>query len=176
VINSQGDNPRNTHRKDREKVYISVGEWKMIKSTVNHGTTVPADSLREVLMGYQYARHQHKKQVLQENSELRRNHKPNSAANGTQWEEHSDTSQSSEERHREPKHNRRRVERPRKESHMQNINSSFLTVDEIGSIMPEMPEAALVAAQACLLNAARTGRSTRKHASGCHKRSRIDRR
>jgi hypothetical protein len=52
VINSQGDNPGNSHKKEREKVYVSAGEWKMIKSAVNHGTKVPADSRREVLMGY----------------------------------------------------------------------------------------------------------------------------
>jgi hypothetical protein len=57
VINSQGDNPGNTHRKEREKVYVSAREWKMLKSAVNHGTAVPADSQREVLMGYQYALH-----------------------------------------------------------------------------------------------------------------------
>jgi hypothetical protein len=68
VINSQGDNPRNTHRKEREKVYVSAGEWKMIKSAVNNGMAVPADSRREVLMGYQYALHQHKKQLLHEES------------------------------------------------------------------------------------------------------------
>jgi hypothetical protein len=82
----------------------------MIKSAVNHGMVVPADSLREVLMGYQNALHQHKKQVWQEESELRRNHKFNSAANRTQWEECSDTSQSSEERQHETKHNRGSVE------------------------------------------------------------------
>jgi hypothetical protein len=81
VINSQGDNPRNTHRKEREKVYVLAGEWKVIKSAVNHGTTVPADSRREVLMGYQYALHQHKKQLLREESELRRNYESNSCNN-----------------------------------------------------------------------------------------------
>jgi hypothetical protein len=32
-------------------------------SAINHGTEVPANSRREVLMGYQYALHQHKKEV-----------------------------------------------------------------------------------------------------------------
>jgi hypothetical protein len=123
----------------------------MIKSAVNHGTAVPVDSRREVLMGYKYALHQHKKQLHQEESELRRNHEFNSTTNITQWEERSDTSQSSEERHHEPKHNRGRVERPGKEYHTQNLNSSFLTVDEAESIMPETPKEALVAAQANLL-------------------------
>jgi hypothetical protein len=35
-----------------EKVYVSAGEWKMIKSAFNHGTIVPADFQREVLLGY----------------------------------------------------------------------------------------------------------------------------
>jgi hypothetical protein len=61
VINSQGDNQGNNHGKEREKVYVSTGEWKMIKSAVNCGTTVLADSRREVLMGYEYALHEHKK-------------------------------------------------------------------------------------------------------------------
>jgi hypothetical protein len=47
VINSQGDNPRNTHRKERGKVYVSAREWKMIKSVVNHDTTVPMDSRKK---------------------------------------------------------------------------------------------------------------------------------
>jgi hypothetical protein len=99
VINSQGDNPGNIHRKERKEVYVSAGEWKMIKLAVNHGTIVPVDSQREVLMGYQYALHQHKKQLLHGKSELRRNHESKSVANRTQWEERSDTSQSSEEKH-----------------------------------------------------------------------------
>jgi hypothetical protein len=57
VINSQGDNQGNNHRKEKEKVYVSAGEWRMIKTAVNHGMAIPADSRREVLMGYQYALH-----------------------------------------------------------------------------------------------------------------------
>jgi hypothetical protein len=79
--------------KEREKVNVSAREWRMIKSVVHHGTAVPVDSRREVLMGYQYALHQHKKQLLQEESKLRRNHEFNSATNRTQWEERSDMSQ-----------------------------------------------------------------------------------
>jgi hypothetical protein len=52
VINTQGGNPGNNHRKEKEKVYVSAGEWKTIISAVNHGIGIPADSRREVLMGY----------------------------------------------------------------------------------------------------------------------------
>jgi predicted solute-binding protein len=80
VVSAQGDNPRNNHRKEKEKVYVSAGEWRMIMSAINHDTGIPADSRREFLMGYQYALHQHKKKLLQEKSELRRSHESNRAS------------------------------------------------------------------------------------------------
>jgi hypothetical protein len=35
-------------------------------SVINHGKEVPANLRREVLMGYQYALHQHKKKLQEE--------------------------------------------------------------------------------------------------------------
>jgi hypothetical protein len=52
--NHSGNKEVNMHV---EKVHVSAGEWRMIMTAVNHGTDVPADSRREVLMGYQYALH-----------------------------------------------------------------------------------------------------------------------
>jgi hypothetical protein len=46
----------------------------MIKAAVNHDAAILADSRREVLMGYQYALHQQKKQLIQERNEIRRRH------------------------------------------------------------------------------------------------------
>jgi hypothetical protein len=43
-----------------------TGEWRIIMSSINHGTEVPTDSRREVLMGYQYVLHQHKKKLREE--------------------------------------------------------------------------------------------------------------
>jgi hypothetical protein len=64
VVNAQGGNPRNNHMKEKEKVYVSAGEWRTIMSAINHITGIPTDSRREVLLGYQYALHQHKKKLL----------------------------------------------------------------------------------------------------------------
>jgi hypothetical protein len=149
IINIQGGNPGRNHRKEKEKVYISTGEWKMIMSAINHDTVIPMDSIREVLTGYQYTLHQHKKKLLEERSELRRSQESNSTSSRLHWEEYNKMSESSEERHREPKHNRRRTEWPRKEDHMKNLNS--LLSDEEEDFMQDTPEAALVAAQAYLL-------------------------
>jgi hypothetical protein len=57
VVNTQVNNPRSNIRKEKEKIYVSTGEWRVIMSAINHGTEVPVDSRREVIMGYQYALH-----------------------------------------------------------------------------------------------------------------------
>jgi hypothetical protein len=57
------NNPRSNSRKEKEKIYVSAGESIVIMSAINHSTEVPADSRREVLMGYQYALHQHKNRL-----------------------------------------------------------------------------------------------------------------
>jgi hypothetical protein len=63
VVNTQVNNPRSNSQKEKEKIYVSAGEWRVIMSAINHSTEVPADARREVLMGYQYALHQHKKRL-----------------------------------------------------------------------------------------------------------------
>jgi hypothetical protein len=67
------------------------------------------------------------------------------------WEEHSNTSHTGGGQHREPELNRNKAERQNRGNHAQNLDSSFLSVDERGNIVPKTPEAALVAAQAYLL-------------------------
>jgi hypothetical protein len=62
-VDSQVDKARSNIKKEKEKIYVSTREWRIIMSAINHGTEVPADSRREVLMGYQYALHQHKKKL-----------------------------------------------------------------------------------------------------------------
>jgi hypothetical protein len=65
-VDLQVDRPGSNSKKEKEKIHVSTGEWRIIMSTINHGTEVPADSRREVLMGYQYALHQHKKKLREE--------------------------------------------------------------------------------------------------------------
>jgi hypothetical protein len=71
MAKAHGDNPENNHRKEKEKIHVLTGEWRKITSAFNHGTTIPADSRRELLMGYQYALHQHKKKLLQEKKRVK---------------------------------------------------------------------------------------------------------
>jgi hypothetical protein len=53
-------------KKEKEKIHVSNGEWRIIMSAINHRTEVPTNSRREVLMGYQYALHQHRKKLRKE--------------------------------------------------------------------------------------------------------------
>jgi hypothetical protein len=79
----------------------------MIMTAINHGTDVPTDSRREVLMGYQYALHQRKKKLRQERDMIMRSSDCNITPSEGYWNEYSNSSKSSMERHRDPKHNRR---------------------------------------------------------------------
>jgi hypothetical protein len=92
-------------------------------SAINHGMEVPANSRREVLMGYQYALHQRRKKLREEKDEFRRSQENNSVSSRAYWDEYSDTSESSRERHRDPKHNRRTTTWAREESRIKSINA-----------------------------------------------------
>jgi hypothetical protein len=107
AIDAQVDKSRSNSKKEKEKIHISTGEWRIIMSAINHGMEVPANSKREVLMGYQYALHQHKKRPREEKDEFRRSQENNSVSSGAYWDEYSEASESSRDKHRDPKHNRR---------------------------------------------------------------------
>jgi hypothetical protein len=104
-------------KKEKEEVHVSAREWRMIMTAINHGTDVPADSRREVLMGYQYALHQRKKKLRQERDMIMRSPDYNSTPSEGYWSEYSNSSESNMERHREPKHNRRTTAQIREESY-----------------------------------------------------------
>jgi hypothetical protein len=73
----------------------------------------------------------------------------NSASSEGYWDEYSDASESSIERRRDPKHNRRTTSQTREKSHTK--SESAHPSDEEEDFVQETPEAALVAAQAYLL-------------------------
>jgi hypothetical protein len=103
----QVDKSRSNGKKEKEKIRVSTGEWRIIMLAINHGIEVPANSRREVLMGYQYALHQQKKKLREEKDEFRISQENNSVSSEGYWDEYSDASESSGERHRDPKHSRR---------------------------------------------------------------------
>jgi hypothetical protein len=65
-VDKQVDKIKENNKREKEKLHVSAREWRIIMSAVNHGTEVPKGSRREVLMGYQYALHQHRKKLREE--------------------------------------------------------------------------------------------------------------
>jgi hypothetical protein len=118
-------------------------------SAINHGTEVPADSRRKVLMGYQYALHQRRKKLKEEKDMFMRSQENHSVSSRGYWDEYSNASESSIERHRDPKHSRRTTAWAREESHTKSISAH--PSDDEEDFVQETPEAALVAAQTYLL-------------------------
>jgi hypothetical protein len=148
-VDMQVDKPRSNGKKEKKKVHVSAGEWRMIMSAINHGTDVPADSRREILMGYQYALHQRRKKLREEKDMFMRSQDNNSASSEGYLDEYSDASESSIERRRDPKHSRRTIAQTREESHTKSESAHPLDGEE--DFVQETPEATLVAAQAYLL-------------------------
>jgi hypothetical protein len=122
-VDLQVDKPRSNNKKEKEKIHVSTGEWRIIMSAINHGTEVPTDSRREVLMGYQYALHQHKNKLREERDMFMRSRDNNSTSSGGYWDEYSDASECSMERHRDPKHNRRTTTQTREESYAKSLSA-----------------------------------------------------
>jgi hypothetical protein len=115
----------------------------------NHGTDVPADSRREVLMGYQYALHQRRKKLRQERDMIMRSPDYTSTPSEGYWSEYTNSSESIMERHRDPKHSRRTTARVVEESYTRSTSPNQPEEEE--EFVQETPEAALIAAQAYLL-------------------------
>jgi hypothetical protein len=45
----------------REKIQLSVDEWRIIREAVEHGTPIPSNSSKDMLLGYHYALRQQAK-------------------------------------------------------------------------------------------------------------------
>jgi hypothetical protein len=133
----------------REKVRLSVDEWRIIKTAVEYGTPIPTNSSKNMLLGYHYALRQQAKQLAEERIEIQKRKDSAIATSDAACRAHSDVLYTNRRHHR---HGSRyeNLEYSERQSISKNLNSSFLSVDEQGNIVPKTPEAALVAAQAYL--------------------------
>jgi hypothetical protein len=57
---------------NREKIRLSVNEWNTIRITVEHGTPIPSNSGKNMLLGYHYALRQQAKQLAKEKIEIQK--------------------------------------------------------------------------------------------------------
>jgi hypothetical protein len=139
-VDLQVKKSRSSSKKGKEKIHVSVGEWRIIMIAVNHGTELPANSRREVLMGYQYALHQRKKKLREKRDMFMRSRGDDSISSGEYWDEYNDTSKISMERHRDPKRNRRTTAHIREESYAK--SQSAQESEEEEDFIQETPEVA----------------------------------
>jgi hypothetical protein len=133
----------------RAKVRLSANEWRGIKTAVEHGTPIPTNSSQTMLLGYHYALRQQAKQLEKEKIEIQKRKDSAIAASDAARRARNDASYTNRRHHR---HGSRyeNLEYSERQSISKNLDSSFLSVDEQGNIIPKTPEAALVAAQAYL--------------------------
>jgi hypothetical protein len=134
----------------REKARLSVDEWRTIKTAVEHGTPIPTNSSKNMLLGYHYALRQQAKQLAKERIEIQKRKDSAIAASDAARRARSDTSYTNNKRHRRHGSTFENLEYSKRQNISKNLDSSFLSVDEQGNIIPKTPEAALVAAQAYL--------------------------
>jgi hypothetical protein len=133
----------------RVKVRLSADEWREIKIALEHGTPIPTNSSQNMLLGYHYALRQQAKQLAKEKIEIQKRKDSAIVASDAARRAHSDASYTNRRHHR---HGSRyeNLEYSERQSISKNLDSSFVSVDEQGNIIPKTLEAALVAAQAYL--------------------------
>jgi hypothetical protein len=138
----QVDKIKENNKREKEKVHVSAGEWRIIMSAINHGTEVPEGSRREVLMGYQYALYKHRKKLREERDMVFQDN--NSISREEYWDDYSEDSEYSRERRGDPKHNRGTTARSREERYSRSLTPQLEEEEE--DFVQETPEAALIAA------------------------------
>jgi hypothetical protein len=134
----------------REKVRLSVDEWRTIRTAVEHGTPIPTNSSKNMLLGYHYALRQEAKQLAKERTEIQKRKDLAIAASDATRRARSDASYMNGKRHRRHGSRFANLKYSERQRISKNLNSSFLSVDKQGNIIPKTPKAALVAAQAYL--------------------------
>jgi hypothetical protein len=126
----------------REKVRLTVDEWKTIKAAVDEGAAIPIDVRKEVLLGYHYTLHRQSKQLEKERSKIRRRRELVSAASKAIHEARNNASHTNSGRHNRHGSQVDNLEHSDRRNLSRNLDSSFLSVDERGNIMLKTPEAA----------------------------------
>jgi hypothetical protein len=85
---------------NREKIRLSVDEWKIIRTTVEHCTPIPNNASKNMLFGYHYALRQQSKQLGKERIEVQKRKDSAIVASDAAHRAHSDTSYMNGKRHR----------------------------------------------------------------------------
>jgi hypothetical protein len=85
---------------NREKVRLSVDEWRTIKIAVEHCTPIPNNASKNMLLGYHYALRQQSKQLAKERIEIQKRRDSAIATSDAYHRARSDGSYTNSKRHR----------------------------------------------------------------------------
>jgi hypothetical protein len=77
---------------NREKVWLSVDEWRTIETAVEHYTPIPNNARKNMLLGYHYALRQQSKQLAKEMIEIQKRRDSAIAASNAYHKARSDAS------------------------------------------------------------------------------------
>jgi hypothetical protein len=135
---------------NRAKIQLSAEDWNTIKAAIEHGTAIPADASKEVLLGYHYTLRRQSRQLAKERSEIQKRRDSAIAASAALREARSNASYTNSRWNKRNGSRVKNLDHSDRRNLSRNLDSSFLSVDEQGNIMPKTPEAALVAAQTYL--------------------------
>jgi hypothetical protein len=84
---------------NREKVQLSVDEWRTIKTAVEHCTPIPNNASKNMLLGYHYALRQQSKQLAKERIEIQKRRDSAIAPSEAYHKARSDASYMNSKRH-----------------------------------------------------------------------------
>jgi hypothetical protein len=150
----------------REKIRLSADEWRIIREAMENGTSIPSNSSKDILLGYHYALRQQAKQLAKDKIEIQKRKDSAIAASNAARRAQSDASHTNERRNHRHGSRYENLEYSERQGISRNLDSSFLSVDEQGNIVPKTPEATLVAAQAYLLTTRPSPGDPREHMHG----------
>jgi hypothetical protein len=119
----------------REKVQLSVDEWRTIKTAMEHGMPIPTNSSKNMLWGYHYALREQAKQLAKERIEIQKRKDSTIAASDAARRARSDASYTNSKRHHRHGSRFENLEYLKRQRISKNLDSSFLSVDEQGNII-----------------------------------------
>jgi hypothetical protein len=134
----------------REEVRLSADEWRTIKTAVEHDMPIPTNTSKNMLLGYHYALRQQSKQLAKERIAIQKRKDSAIEASDAARRARSNASYTNGKSHHRHGSRFENLEYSERQTLSKNLDSSFLSVEEQGNIIPKTPEAALVAAQAYL--------------------------
>jgi hypothetical protein len=124
----------------REKIRLSADEWRVIRAAVEHGTPIPSNSSKNMLLGYHYALRQQAKQLAKEKIKIQQRKESAIAASNAARRARSDASHTNANRSRRHGSRYENLEYSGRQSISKNLDSSFLSATSRETSYQKLPK------------------------------------